>query len=176
MRSNKCVQLDYWMKTLSIELLLLVFIRSIREDNFDKHAESLAEIVTWFFALDHTHYSRWLSVHIRDMTMLSEKQLGVLAEFKAGKFVIHKTSNKFSAMAIDQRHEQNNALVKGSGGAIGLTGNPGAQRRWTVAGPEAGPITKEFEGGRGHSATANQQHHDQHPGVQQNFLKDVTSW
>ena len=160
---------------MSLELLLLVFIRSIREGNFDMYVESLAEIVTWFFALDHTHYSRWLSVHIRDMMMLSEKQPGVLAEFKAGKFVIYKTSNKFFAMAICQCHEQNNALVKGSRGAIGLTGNPGALRRWAVAGPEIVRITKEFEGDRGHFVTANQQHHDQQPGVQQNFLKDVTS-
>ena len=79
------------------------------------HVESLEEIVTWLFAPDHTHYPRWLSVHSRDMMMLSEKQPGVLAEFKAGKFVIYKTSNKFSAMATDQCHEQNNALVKGSG-------------------------------------------------------------
>ena len=160
---------------MSLELLLLVFIRSIREGNFDMYVESLAEIVTWFFALDHTHYSRWLSVHIRDMMMLSEKQPGVLAEFKAGKFVIYKTSNKFFAMAICQCHEQNNALVKGSWGAIGLTGNPGALRRWAVTGPEIVRITKEFEGDRGHFITANQQHHDQQPGVQQNFLKDVTS-
>ena len=93
------------------------------------YVESLAEIVAWFFALDQTHYSMWLSVHIRDMMMLSEKQPGVLAEFKAGKFVIYKTSNTFSAMAIDKCHKQNNALVKGSGGAIGLTENPGALRR-----------------------------------------------
>ena len=73
MQANKCVHFDYWMKTLSSELLLLVFIRSIRESNFDMYVESLAEIVTWFFALDHTHYSRWLSVHIRDMMMLSKK-------------------------------------------------------------------------------------------------------
>ena len=63
------------------------------------------------------------------MMMLSKKQPGVLAEFKVGKLVIYKTSNKFSAMAIDQCHEQNNAHVKGSGGAIGLSGNPGALRR-----------------------------------------------
>ena len=124
-QENKCVHFDYWMKTLLLELLLLVFIRSIREGNFDMYVESLAEIVTWFFALDHTHYSRWLSVHIRDMMMLSEKQPGVLTAFKAGKFVIYRTSNKFSAMAIDQCHEQNNPPVKGSGGAIGLTRNPG---------------------------------------------------
>ena len=51
-------------------------------------------------------------------------------------WVISKTHNKFSSMPIDQVHEQNNKLVKGSGGAIGLTENPVAFRRWMVAGPE----------------------------------------
>lgn len=32
--------------------------------------------------------------------------------------------NKFSCIPIDQAHEQNNELVKGSGGAVGLTENP----------------------------------------------------
>ena len=81
------------------------------------------------FALDHTHYSRWLSAHIRDMMNLNDKHPDVLAEFKSGTFVVHQTSNKFSAMSIDQCHEQNNAVVKGSGGAIALTGNPEALRR-----------------------------------------------
>ena len=35
-----------------------------------------------------------------------------------------KTGRAFSAMAIDQAHEQNNAAVKGDGGAVGLTENP----------------------------------------------------
>ena len=90
--------------------------------------------------------------------MLLEKQPGVLAKFKAGKFVIYKTINKFSLIAIDQCHEQNNALVKGSGGAISLTKNPGVLRRWTVAGPKIVQITKEFEGE--YSVIAKQQHHD----------------
>jgi hypothetical protein len=38
--------------------------------------------------------------------------------------------------AIDQAHEQNNAIVKGDGGAIGLTEDPAALRRWMVAGPK----------------------------------------
>ena len=88
--------------------------------------------------------------------MLSEKQPNVLAEFKTGKFFICKTSNKFSVMAIDQCHEQNNALVKGSRGAIGLTGNPGALKRWTVAGLEIVLINKDFECDKGRSVRANQ--------------------
>lgn len=42
----------------------------------------------------------------------------------------------FSALAIDHAHEQNNASVKGDGGAVGLTENPSALRRWMVSGPE----------------------------------------
>ena len=39
-------------------------------------------------------------------------------------------------MAIDQAHEQNNAIVKGSDSAVGLTENPTAFQRWMVSGPE----------------------------------------
>ena len=67
------------------------------------------------FAVDHMHYSRWLFVLIRDMTTLAEKHPDVMSELRSGNFVIHKTSDKFSAMAIDQVHEQNDAMVKGSG-------------------------------------------------------------
>jgi len=47
--------------------------------------------------------------------------------------------------AIDQAHEQNNELVKGSRGDVGLTENPSAFRKWVVAGPEQARLLKEFE-------------------------------
>ncbi len=135
-KARQSVHFDYWLKTLSLQRLLLRYIRSIREGNFQLYVESLTQIMPWMFALDHINYSRCLSVHIRDMITFSNKHPDVLTQFQSGKFVVHKSSNKFSAMAIDQCHEQNNAMVKGSGGAIGLMGNPGALRRWMVAGPE----------------------------------------
>ena len=145
-RAKVIVHFDYCLKTLPLELLLLRYIRSLREGNFELYVESLTQIMPWVFALDHTHYSRWFSVHIRDMTTLAKRHPDILAEFKSGNFVVHKTSNKFSAMAIDQCHEQNNAIVKGSGGAIRLTDNPGTFRRWIIAGPETARITtSEFE-------------------------------
>ena len=167
-RSEASAHFDYWLKTL----LLLRYIRSLREGNFPLYVESLMQIVPWMFALDHTHY-----VHIRDMTTLAAKHPDILAEFKSGNFVVHKTRNKFSAMALDQCHEQNNAIVKGSGGAIGLTGNPGALRRWMVAGPEITKITTEFEEQAMHqqddAGTTGHHHHDQQPAVQTVFLKEV---
>ena len=50
----------------------------------------------------------------------------LLAEFKSGKCVVYQTSNKFSAMATDLCHEQNSAVIKASGGAVGLLEIPGA--------------------------------------------------
>ncbi|KAK3700594.1 hypothetical protein QZH41_001584 [Actinostola sp. cb2023] len=49
---------------------------------------------------------------------------------------VQKTANSFSAIPLDQAHDQNNELIKGDGGAIGLTENPSALLRWMVAGPE----------------------------------------
>ena len=175
---QKHIQFEFWLKTLSIELIMLLYVRSIREGNFQLYLESLAKIVPWMFALDHTHYARWLPVHIRDMSSLAERHPAILAEFCVGKFVVHKTQNKFSAMAIDQCHEQNNAMVKESaGGAIGLMTNPGALRRWMVAGPEVARMVTEFESLQPHDQRSRKdhRHHDQNPGIQTKFLKEVKS-
>ncbi|XP_061580540.1 uncharacterized protein LOC133446517 [Cololabis saira] len=149
-----------------------MYIRSLREGNFQLYVETLTQLLPWMFALDHTHYSRWLSVHVRDMMVLSDKHPAILAEFCAGKFVVHKTMHKFSAMAIDQCHEQNNALIKGSGGAVGLTENPGALHRWMVAGPEIARMTTDFEND---STPGENRHHEQKPAVQEAFRKQVRS-
>ena len=86
-----------------------------------------------------------VSVLLRDMGSLKEVHPTVFAEFMKGNFVVKKTANRFSAIAIDQTHEQNNASVKDDGGAVGLTGNPPALRRWMVSGLEMARVTGEFE-------------------------------
>src|SRR3989442_1793403 len=59
-------------------------------------------------------------------------------------FTVRKTRNVFSNIPLDQAHEQNTALIKGDGGAVGLTDNPGALRRWVVAEPEIARVIEEF--------------------------------
>lgn len=66
-------------------------------------------------------------------------------EFQKGHFVINKTGKRFSAIALDQAHEQNNKIVKGSGGVIGLTEDPAALQKWLVSGPEMARVIKSFE-------------------------------
>ena len=105
---------------LTIEILVLEFIRSIRETNFELYRESLSKLALYFFALDHTHYARWLSVHLRDMAMTETRRPFMVLEIKNGHFTVHKIEKPISVIAIDQEHEQNNKIIKGDGGAIVL--------------------------------------------------------
>uniref|UniRef100_A0A1X7TUM9 Uncharacterized protein n=1 Tax=Amphimedon queenslandica TaxID=400682 RepID=A0A1X7TUM9_AMPQE len=133
----------YWDTILRLELLGLIFVCAHREKNFLLYIQTLKAITPWFFALDHQNYAHWIPIHIRDMESLSST---VIHEFKDnGLWVIQKTPHRFTAMPIDQAHEQNNELVKGSGGVVGLTENPSAFRRWMTSGPEQARLIKEFE-------------------------------
>ena len=123
-------------------------------------------------ALDSHNYARWLSVHYRELCELPTKHPTVFAEFMERAFVVHKTKKLFSSIALDHAHEQINAVVKGDGGAVGLTKNPAALRRWMVAGPELSRIIEEFEV---IYTVENSKHHEQTPAIQDAFAKDVVN-
>jgi len=174
-RSDASPQFQFWHLVLQLELVVLIYVRSIREANFLLYIEALSKIIPWFFALDHTHYSRWVPIHIRDMVSLKQLHPHVYAEFLKGNFVVKKSKRAFSALAIDQAHEQNNASVKGDGGAVGLTENPAALRRWMVCGPEMARLIHEFEESTEKRQDTDRRHHEQKRHAQMAFAKDVRS-
>ena len=153
---TKCMtespQFEYWYTTLSFELTLLLFIRSLRQGNFKLYIEALISLVPWFFALDYTNYSRWIPVHIRDMLSLPTTHPAVFQQFMSGSFVVQKTHNLFSSLSIDHAHEQNNA------------------------GPEVARIVEEFEASCAKEKSVRNQkprHHEQVPFAQKEFKADV---
>ena len=79
-------------------------------------------------------------------------------------------------MPLDQAHEQNNACVKGDGGAVGLTDNPSALRHWMVTGREVARVIMEFEVANMHpNASEKTCHHEETPSAQKGFDKDIQS-
>ena len=110
---------QFWHIALQMELLYLVFVRSFRESDFELYLDAIQKLAAWCFALDHTNYARWLPVHLQDMLSLNEKQPYVYHQFQNYGFVVQKTSRRFSSIAVDQAHKQNNALVKGMGELLG---------------------------------------------------------
>lgn len=166
----------FWSTVLDLELTVLTFVRSIRTADFDMYVETLSQLAPWFFALDHVHYARWISVHIRDMASLAQQCPDVQDHFMHGAFTSNKTGNLYSAIGLDHAHEQLNAQVKGDGGAIGLTEDPGALRRWMVAGPHLAKIIGEYESNVDNShVDTNSKHHEQSTTQQKAFANDVRS-
>ena len=67
-------------------------------------------------------------------------------------------------------------VSRAMGGAVGLTDNTSALRRWMVAGPEVARVIREFENAHLHCNTrVDTCHHDQAVSVQVSFAKDVHS-
>ena len=173
--STEHPQFLYWCRVLELELCVSQLVRSLREANFKHYIESLGHLAPWMFSLDHINYTRWLSVHVRDMCILSSKHPEVFQQFSEGAFVVHKSPRAFSSIALDHPHEQADAMVKGDGGAVGLTESPGALLRWMIAGPELARMTQEFEESIPSVTKADTRHHEQVTGVQVLFKKDVAS-
>ena len=99
-----------------LQLKVLLFVRSIRSRDFKIYKQVIRNLLPWFFALDHVHYARWLSVHLCDMLKLNETSPDVSTYFERGMFVVSKTKRSSSSIGIDHAHEQNNKCVKGDGG------------------------------------------------------------
>ena len=165
---------QFWFMILRMELTILTFIRSLREGNFELYLESLSALIPYFFANNNVNYARWLPVHLQDMRNLEKDHPEIAHEFRKGNFVVRKSKRKYSAIAIDQAHEQNNAVVKGDGGAIGLTEDPQALRRWMVAGPEVSRLLANYEATFMDKETKTvQEHHEQSHSTQKRFFQKV---
>ena len=92
------------------------------------------------FALNHVHYSSWLSVFLHDLERLEDTNENISQNFMEGRFVV-----KTSCIAEDQAHEQNKKRIKGDGGAVGTLDSEKALLKWAISGPVLAKITKQRE-------------------------------
>ena len=113
---------------------------------------------------------------MKDLIELETTAPSIYQKFIAGDFAICKTQRPFSAIRIDQAHLQNNAVVKGDGGVIGLTENSDALRRCNIVGPLLSELINEFEIDlESNSTPKNLKHHEQYVFFEKKFLEKVTS-
>ncbi len=68
--------------------------------------------------MDHHKYTRWVTIHIKDMENLPPTIKEEIEQHR--HWVVFKTTNRISAIPIDQAHKNNNDIVKGSGGTVAL--------------------------------------------------------
>ena len=107
------------------------------------------------------------------MTALKDTHPWVYDQFLKRNFAVKKITHNFSAIAIDQAQEQNNASVIGDGGAVGLTENPAPLRRWMVSGPELARVIAEFEVTTDKRKKTDSRHHEQARRLKKTFACDI---
>ena len=105
----------------------------------------LTDLMPWFFSLDHVHYARCLSVHLRYLFELKRRHPSVHQIFCCDASTVNKTKRPFSAVASDQAPEQCNKTIKGDGDAVAFTSNLGALRRYVTADPEIAQFLSNLE-------------------------------
>ena len=169
----------YWKMVIDLELLILMYFRSIREGNFKTHIEVLCLLLSGFFIFDHVHYARWLTIHWFDMYHLESKFPDLYEHFSNGNFSFQKSNREFSRMGLDQIHEQNNKVIKGAGGASDLLNkeDDSALLRWEVCSPELARVILEFEDCLDRNdipADSNTKHHKDNESFNKRFFSDVS--
>ena len=171
-RRSKHPQFMYWDIVMQMELILCIFVRSIRIGHFKLYIESLQAMMPWVFALDHGHYARWMPVHIHDMLKLENLHPDIFRQYMNGNFTVQKSKRKFSLIGMDQNHEQLNKDIKGDGGVSSLMGDNDALVKWMVAGPEVSSLVNQFEQSLQQEKTSSQ-HHEENISRQTKFHQDV---
>ena len=89
-------------------------------------------------------------------------------------FVVKKSERGFSLIALDQNHEQQNAILKGDGGIVGITEDESALRRWLITRPDISRVVQEYKISFQDLKYKDTRHHDQVLSVQKTFSRDVS--
>ena len=76
---------------------------------------------------------------------LSQQRAHVYQKFLKSRCSTQKEIRKFSRVSDDHAHEQNNKIVKGTGGTIGIFDSPIALAKWMIASPEITRMLENFE-------------------------------
>ena len=92
MKSKENPTFFFWLTLLNLEILLLEFVRSVRQGNNEKYKDCLRRMLPWFFILDRQNYARWLAVHWADLEDLEKTVPAVHEEFLKGRRYITSIS------------------------------------------------------------------------------------
>ena len=80
-------QFHFWSLTLHFQRTTLIFVQSLSEEHFQHFKSACHSLSPWYFFFRQHHYTRWLSVHIRDMECI-ETEIPAIAG-KLIKPVVH---------------------------------------------------------------------------------------
>ena len=123
--------------------VLLQFVRSSREEAWEMHLSSLDNMVRYFFVHDQLNYARLTPLYLATMTELKTEDVDSWNYLK-DNFSINKSGIPFCSIGSDHALEQENKIMKLTGGVVGLTQNPAALHRFCLVAPFLSALSTEF--------------------------------
>ena len=140
---------NYWKMILGLQLKILLYVRSLRESNFQFYVSALARFMMWFFEWIITNMLGGVVFMYLICQYLEFTTPRLYEEFNTGTFSFQNTMINFSNLMPDQVHEQNNEGKKGFHGATHLFNRPDSTglEEWGTSGPELVHLLNEFEEG-----------------------------
>ncbi|KAE8745985.1 hypothetical protein FOCC_FOCC007347 [Frankliniella occidentalis] len=163
----------YWLLVLNLETLYFLSLKSVRGQDYELYKECLTRILPWFFVVNRLNYAKALSIHLTDLTYLSQVAPTVQEIFSNGFFALNKTSAPHSAIAADQFHEQNNAILKAELGASGRIHSDSKMRGKVLVAPEIARLRHEFSLRATKQKADSSLHHEQTAAHQQRFQTNI---
>ena len=101
-----------------------MFVRSLRNGNFEMFVKVLDQFLPWMFSINHTHYARWLNVYTQTLKNYLINIQKFMKSLKKGQFTVQKTQRIFCRISDDHAHEPNNKVIKGNSGATEIPAVP----------------------------------------------------
>ena len=114
---------------------LLELISTCRSGDFEAYLAALENNIKYFFAHDLLNYARLMPVHLAQLRALEHEDPSTWQAFKEGEFVCSKSEVPFTRLYTDQALEQENKVLKGQGGMVGLCQDEKALDRLLVITP-----------------------------------------
>ena len=98
------------------------------------HLSSLDNMVKYFFAHDQINYARLTPLYLATMTDLLSNDIESW-NYLEESFAISKSQIPFTSIGSDHALEQENKVMKVTGGVKGLTQNPSGLHRFCLTAP-----------------------------------------
>ena len=112
---------EYWYGVLKIEIETMMIVRGFREISIMLLLWTLKKVLLLElrFALDHNNYVQWLSVFVQDLEVAYGDNPELFSQLSS-HLSVTTTNAKFSRIAYDHKHENNNKCIMSTSGCINL--------------------------------------------------------
>ena len=124
--------------------VILLFIRTSREQSWEIHLQSLNLLFPYCFACDILNYARMTPVYLEQIYELKEKDKKILAVLDAGGFSVNKSVIPFTAIGSDHGNEQANRALNVIGRIKGIANSKVTFNEYFLTAAEMRSIVNNF--------------------------------